>query len=509
MCTCLESNRDNSGLATTKRDLGDELSYFGGFCRKIGATSSATERGKGRLGSPAGSLPGVKHTLLFTLLAFTGGMASSLVRSNPARATSQDESPYAAIGQLGRVLVQIENNYVEPVERARLVNGAIAGMVGELDPHSSYLPPQDWKLFQSETEGKFGGVGIEVDARGGMLTVIAPIEGSPAARAGIRSGDKIVSVDNEGAVGDKLDKVIRKMRGAPGTHVKLGIRREGVKEALVFDLVREIVHVPSVSSKLLDGKIAYVRLKQFQEHTHDELLTAAGRLRAEAKGGVLGIVLDLRNDPGGLVDEAAETADEFLNEGVIFSMRHRGQVVDEVRARKGGAFADVPVIVLVNEWSASAAELVAGALQDHKRATVVGANTFGKGSVQSIIELPGGAGLRLTTARYYTPSGHAIQADGVHPDIVIESTRLPDNAAMVLRERDLEGHLPAEGLPRDSKPSLTIDAGAASAARASEIEGAIARHIPNDPTTSTDFALRVGYQLLKGQLVKAGGPVAK
>jgi carboxyl-terminal processing protease len=433
-------------------------------------------------------------------------MATSLVGigSSRARATSGDESPYAAVGQLGRVLVQVENNYVEPVERARLVNGAIAGMVAELDPHSSYLPPQEWKLFQSETEGKFGGVGIEVDARGEFLTVIAPIEGSPAARAGIRSGDKILSVDNESAVGDKLDKIVRKMRGAPGTHVKLGIRREGAKDAMVFDLVREIIHVPSVASKLLDGKIGYVRLKQFQEHTHDELLAAAGKLRADTSGsGFRAVILDLRNDPGGLVDEAAETADEFLDGGVIFTMRHRGQVVDEVRARSGGAFANVPVVVLVNEWSASAAELVAGALQDHKRATVVGTNTFGKGSVQSIIELPGGAGLRLTTARYYTPSGHAIQADGVHPDIVIESSRVPDGGTPVLRERDLEGHLHAEGTqPAAAKPTVRVEPKPADGARP-DLDSATLRNVAADPSTSNDFPLRVGYQILKAQLSKA------
>ncbi len=435
-------------------------------------------------------------------------MSTSLLGGRPARATPSDESPYAATLQLGRVLVQVENNYVEPVERARLVNGAIVGMVAELDPHSSYLPPQEWKLFQSETEGKFGGVGIEVDARGDMLTVIAPIEGSPAAKAGIRSGDKILAIDNESAVGEKLDRVVRKMRGTPGTHVRLMIRREGQKDPLMFELVREIVHVPSVASKLMDGRVAYVRIKQFQEHTHDELLLAAGKLRAEAKGSLAGVMLDLRNDPGGLVDEAAETADEFLNGGTIYTMRHRGQVIDEAKARAGGAFSELPVVVLVNEYSASASELVAGALQDNKRATIVGANTFGKGSVQSILELPGGAGLRLTTARYYTPSGRAIQADGVHPDIAIESSRVPDGGGFVLRERDLEGHLSGEGTPRDARPQIKLDAGASPEAGATEPEGSAARNIPADPSASADFALRVGYQLLRGQLLRTGA-VAK
>ncbi len=438
--------------------------------------------------------------LSLVLAAFAGGAATTLLGSHHAQATSHDESPYAAIGQLGRVLVQIENNYVEPVDRARLVNGAIGGMVSELDPHSSYLPPTDWKLFQSETEGKFAGVGIEIDARGDTLVVIAPIEGSPAFRAGIHSGDKIVAVDGEVSVGTALDKLIKKMRGVPGSHVKLLVRREGQKDLVAFDLVREIVHVPSVAAKLLEGNIAYVRVKQFQEHTHDELIGVAGRLRGEAKGGkIAGAILDLRNDPGGLVDEAAEIADEFLDSGTIFSMRHRGEVIDEVKAKRGGVYADVPVVVLVNEYSASASELVAGALQDQKRATVVGANTFGKGSVQSIIELPGGAGLRLTTARYYTPNGRAIQADGVHPDVAIESTRVPEGGFPVIRERDLEGHLPAEGLPTDAPK--TLDAGAGGdGGPVLEVEGSIAR-VPTDPTTGKDFVLRVGYQLLKGSVV--------
>ncbi len=448
---------------------------------------------------------------LLTVAAFGGGVVTTLWGSRAAQATSHDESPYAAIGQLGRVLVQVENNYVEPVDRAKIVEGAIKGMVEELDPHSSYLPAQDFSLFQSETEGRFGGVGIEVDARAEQLTVIAPIEGSPAERAGIRSGDHIMLVDGEEARPGNLEKVVRHMRGVPGTHVKLVIRRDAVKDAIVFDLVREIIHVPSVASKLLAGGIAYVRVKQFQERTHDELVAAAGKLRRESKGApIAGVVLDLRSNPGGLVDEAAGVADEFLTTGTIYTTRHRGEVVDEVKAQGGGAFSDVPLVTLVNEYSASAAELVAGALQDQKRSVIVGANTFGKGSVQTIIELPGGAGLRLTTARYYTPSGHSIQADGVHPDVAIEASGVPADAALgPLRERDLEGHLSAEGTPESSGHKQTVmvapDAGPpGDAGLGAEVEGSEARNVPVDPATGRDFILRVGYQLLRGKLVGRG-----
>ena len=418
-----------------------------------------------------------------------------------ASATSREESPYAAMGQLGRVLVMIENEYVEPVERAKMVNGAIEGMVAGLDPHSSYMPPQDFSLFESDTQGQFGGVGIEVDARGEMLTVIAPIEGSPAERAGVRSGDKLLAVDGEMVQGVALDKMVRRMRGAPGSHVKLTLRREGAKEPIVVDLVREVIRVPSVSSKLLEGGVAYVRVKQFQERTHDEFLRAVGRMRGEAKPRLTGVVLDLRSDPGGLVDEAAEVADEFLDSGVIYSARHRGKVVDEVRARSGGCLLDIPAVVLVNEWSASASELVTGALQDHKRAVVVGASTFGKGSVQTIFELPGGAGMRLTTERYYTPDGHAIQAVGVRPDVIVEGTRAAPAALPTVRESDLEGHLSAEGVARSAPRTIAdagppVDAAAPDASALLASEGTIAR-VATNPEEGNDYALRVGFRIVR------------
>jgi carboxyl-terminal processing protease len=418
-----------------------------------------------------------------------------------ARATSLDDGPYAAMNQLGRVLVTVENEYVEPVERTKLVNGAIDGMVAGLDPHSSYMSPQDFALFQSDTQGEFGGVGIEVDAKNDVLTVIAPIEGSPAERAGVKSGDKLVAVAGEPAVGVSLDKVVRKMRGRPGTHVRLTVRREGVKEPITFDLVREVIHVRSVASRMLKGNVAYVRIKQFQDKTHDELIEAIARLRAESNGRVAGVVLDMRSNPGGLVDEAADVADEFLAGGTIYSARHRGAVVDDVKAHGGGALVDVPTVVLVNAFTASAAELVTGALQDAKRATVVGVQTFGKGSVQTIFELPGGAGMRLTTERYYTPSGHAIQADGIHPDVLVAAAedQLP---LPPVRERDLAGHLDAENRgggataapPKSS--AVVVDAGATEDLSIEPTQGSVARNVPFDPTTSKDPTLKIGYGLL-------------
>jgi carboxyl-terminal processing protease len=439
------------------------------------------------------------RTALLTLVAFAGGAATTLVGSHPARATSQDESPYAAMAQLGRVLVTVENEYVEPVDRTKIVNGAIEGMVAGLDPHSGYMPPQDFALFQSDTQGEFGGVGVEVDARNDLLTVIAPIEGSPAERAGIKSGDKLIAVDGETSVGIGLDKMVRRMRGKPGTHVKLTLRRDGVKEPITFDLVREIIKVPSVASRMLKGDIAYVRIKQFQDRTHEELIKAVAKLRATSNGKIAGVVLDMRNNPGGLVDEAAAVADELLAGGTIYTARHRGQVVDEVRAHAGGALVDTPAVVLVSAYTASAAELVTGALQDAKRAKVVGSQTFGKGSVQTIFELPGGAGMRLTTERYYTPAGHAVQADGIHPDIVVNAD---DTTFPLVRERDLEGHLAGEAPAGAEKtgPAIVVDAGAAKhdAEEDEEAEaagGSVAR-VPVDPEKGDDVVLKIGYGAL-------------
>jgi carboxyl-terminal processing protease len=395
------------------------------------------------------------------------------------------------VGQLGRVLALIENEYVDPVDRTRLVEGAIKGMVSELDPHSAYMPPQDFSIFQSDTEGQFGGIGVEVDLRGDTVTVLATIEGSPAEKAGIKSGDKIVAVDGEDARVTGVDKMIRKMRGAPGTHVKLSVQREGQKEVITFDVVREIIKVASVNWKMLSGGIGYLRIKQFQERTHDEMLRSIAKLRAP--GTLKGAILDLRSNPGGLVDEASEVADELLTDGTIYTARHRGVITDEVKARGGGALSDVPIVVLVNEWSASASELVAGALQDHKRATIVGTNTFGKGSVQTILELPNNAGIRITTARYYTPSGHAIQADGVHPDVLIDNSKIVRSNLPQLREKDLENALPPEGAPGG-------DAGAVYVAPATDggaDESTSIRNMPDDPTKGTDFTLKIGYEILR------------
>ncbi|MEB2311129.1 MAG: S41 family peptidase [Sorangiineae bacterium] len=437
------------------------------------------------------------RVMLVALLGFAaGGTATGL-----ARARSSASSPYDLLQQLGQVLALIENDYVEPVDRTRLLQGAVKGMVAELDPHSSYMTPEEYAVFRSDTEGSFAGIGVEVDFRDEGVVVLAPIDGSPAARAGVKSGDRIVAVEGAPVRGKSGEELVRLMRGAPGTFVTITIRRQGSDEPLYFKLEREVIHVSSVTGKLLRGGIAYLRIKQFQTGTHDELMRTVGQLRAHARGELAGVLLDLRNNPGGLVDEASGVADELLSGGIIYTTRHRGKVVDTVRATSGGALARGPVVALVNEYSASAAELVAGALQDQRRATVVGARTFGKGSVQSILELPGGAGMRLTTMRYYTPSGRSIQAQGIAPDLTVAAGVAAEPGFGVVRESDLDNHLPAEGPPGSAQPDAGAPAPGDGGAAAPSTRLGVARELPDDPTGGPDQALSVGYQLLAGVLI--------
>ncbi len=434
------------------------------------------------------------RTLALTAAAFAGGA----VTSSLARARSERQSPYAMMDQLARVLVWIENEYVDPVDRAKLIEGSIKGMVAELDPHSSYMAPEDYGVFQGDTEGHFGGIGVEVDFSTDSVIVITPIEGSPAELAGVRSGDRIIAIDGQLVRDRSPADLVRTMRGTPGSRVLITVRRDGVDHLLYFTLVRRIVTVTSISSKLLAGKIAYVRVKTFQSGTHAELLAHLTNLRARAGGGFAGVVLDLRNNPGGLVNEASAVADEFLDGGVIYTTRRRGQVVDEVRADAEGVLRRGPAVVLVNEFSASAAELVAGALHDQRRASLVGAPTFGKGSVQTIIDLPGGAGLRLTTLRYYTPSGQAIQARGVTPDVLVGGA--PGDYGIV-REQNLDNHLPAvEGaLTETPPPVLTPPSGAAAGKgpkTTEDVDHGVMRDVPADPRGGPDQALATAYAMV-------------
>jgi carboxyl-terminal processing protease len=437
----------------------------------------------------------------FTCIAFLGGALAT----GWASAGSGTESPYWFVGQLARVLVLVENEYVEPLAQERLLEGAVKGLVAELDPHSSYLPKEAFDTFRGDTEGQFGGIGVEVDFRGDAVTVIAAIEGSPAARSGVRPGDEIVAIDHKPVRGRSSEELVNRMRGLAGTNVQISVRRDGHAEALQFVITRQVIEVSSILGKALVDEVAYLRIKQFQAGTHDELLSAVRTIRQRTGGSISGVILDLRNNPGGLVREAIAVADEFLAEGTIFSTRHRGETVETVSASTGGALSREPVVVLINEYTASASELVAGALKDNRRASLIGTRSFGKGSVQSIFPLPGGAGLRLTTMRYYTPSGQAIQALGVQPDIVVEAAYVEDKSFGTVREADLEGHLEAEGTatPKSAEVHRPGIPPAEERPGISPTHLGVAREIPDDPTNGPDFALSIGYQIVRSVLTRS------
>lgn len=413
----------------------------------------------------------------------------------PGRANA---GPYDILDRFADVLVYIEEAYVDPVERTRLLEGATAGMVSELDPHSAYLTPAQFAQFIEDTQGAFAGLGVEVDFREDRVTVIATMPDSPAERAGILAGDRIVAVDSVPITGVRADTIIRRMRGPAGTKVRLTLRRDGKPDPISVTVTRAIVSVPSVEGKLLDATIGYVRLKSFQEGSYVELVEQLARLSGKQQ--LRGLILDLRGNPGGLVSEAIAVADEFLDRGTIYSARHRGQVVETITSSNGDLLEHMPLLVLVGAGTASSAEIVTGALQDRGRALVVGEPTFGKGSVQNVIELPGGAGLLLTTLRYFTPKGRAIQARGLMPDVVVKSA----DATAAVREADIAGHLHTEGAPTETKaetavttPSETADVPARLPA-----ERVALQRVPSNPATGDDPVLAKGYALLLDQLAK-------
>ncbi|MCL2824987.1 MAG: S41 family peptidase, partial [Polyangiaceae bacterium] len=360
--------------------------------------------------------------------------------STPAQADPARQNPFNTVQQLGRALVIVENHYVQPVDRTKLVEGAVKGMVAELDPHSVYMNRAEYESFRNETEGSFVGIGVEVDMRDNLPTIIRPIDGSPAERAGLQPADQIVAIDGWYTNGKPLDTILQRIRGQRGTSVRLHIRRPGVDKPIAVTIIRADVHVRSVVAQRLDGNIAYIIIKQFQRGTHTEFLQAIGKLRLESDSRLEGLILDLRTNPGGLVHESVQIADELLDSGTIFSTRARGRVLDQIVASSGGAACQLPLAVIVNELTASAAELVAGAIQDNQRGVIVGAPTFGKGSVQSIIELPDGAALKLTTTLYFTPQGRSIQALGITPNVIVNQPG-PNSGLPVVREQDIDGHI--------------------------------------------------------------------
>ena len=362
-----------------------------------------------------------------------------------SRHAAQANVVFGKLKIFGDVLSVIQTSYVEEPNVDNLVQGAIKGMLQTLDPHSSYLTPDMLKQVEVETKGVFGGLGIEIGVKDGILTVIAPIEDTPAFRAGLKAGDKIVKIEKESTRDMTVIDAVKRLRGEPGTKVTISIVREGLTEPRAYTITRDVIKIKSVKSKAMGDGIAYVKLIQFQQDTSVELEKALQAAQKE-KGGLRGLVLDLRNNPGGLLDQAVKVSDEFIDSGLIVYTDGRIESQKyKYFAHKDGTYTGFPIVVLVNAGSASASEIVAGALQDHGRAILLGTRTFGKGSVQTILPLEDGSALRLTTARYFTPNGRSIQAKGIEPDIVVTDGRETPEGHPSLREKDIERHLRGDG----------------------------------------------------------------
>lgn len=372
---------------------------------------------------------------------------------------SAGDDRYEKLKVFTEVLSVVEHNYVEEVDTEDLVYSAIRGMMSSLDPHSGFLSPDDYKEMQVDTKGEFGGLGIQISIKEGVLTIIAPIEDTPAWRAGLKAGDKILKINDEPTKDMTIQDAVNRMRGPKGTEVTISIAREGMKGLRDYTIIRDIIKIKSVKSKVLEDNIGYVKITQFQQRTSHDLSKA---LRNLTKEDISALILDLRNNPGGLLTSAVDVTGKFLPKGkMVVYIKSRDGDKTEYHTSGRDLVYDMPMVVLVNQGSASASEIVAGALKDHGRAMIIGVTTFGKGSVQSIIPLSDGSGLRLTTSRYYTPNGTSIQSTGITPGITVKlaagegGTEHP-----VIREKDLEGHLEndqgGDGKKQDQEETAVI-----------------------------------------------------
>lgn len=398
-----------------------------------------------------------RSVLLLTAFAISSAAFSK--ENDPAR---QKDEVYRKLEIFTRILSYVENNYIEDIPAPKLIDGAIRGMLSQLDPHTVYMGKEYFQEIKEDTTGQFGGLGMEVTIKDNVLTVIAPIEDTPASRIemkvgdktySIKPGDQIVTIEGVSTKGMPLIDAVEKMKGPIGSKVKLEIYREGWEKPVQIVIEREIINIKSVEARLLDNGIVYVKIKNFQERTTFDLEKKLKELETKIPGGkIKGLIMDLRNNPGGLLDEAVAMVDMFIDKGVIVTTEGRRSTFKEVEMahHKETTRGDFPMIVMVNEGSASASEIVAGALQDHDRAVILGTETFGKGTVQTIVDFEDGSGLKLTIARYKTPSGKYIQAKGIIPNVRVEQTPPKEEPAVgeeAIRERDLKGHVKEENIP--------------------------------------------------------------
>ncbi len=455
----------------------------------------------------------IKSCLLVMMTAFIVASAT-VVYGDLAK--TKDET-YEGLKMFGDVVTEIEQNYVEPVDSKELIHKAIEGMVESLDPHSSFMPPEAFEELQTETKGEFGGLGIVISKRDKELTVISPIEGTPAYKAGIQAQDIIIKIDDAYTKDMMLWEAVKKMRGEPGTSVNLTIFRRGTKGTLDFKLVRDVIPMDSVRSLSLKPGYGYLWITNFRENTTDEVMAAIDKLKAESPS-FNGLILDLRDNPGGLLDQAVNVADIFLKSGTIVSIKGRHENQNEAYAAHSDVGdADYPIVLLINGGSASAAEIVAGALQDNHRALVLGTATFGKGSVQSIKPLRDGFALKYTVARYYTPSGRSIQAEGIKPDLVVKRQILDetvDNGAdsYLIKEGDLDNHLlpemEAESLEPGEIPNESVSPAeddASDIEKVLRLRDALYAHSNAKPESLLlDSQVNRAYEILKGYEIFQG-----
>jgi carboxyl-terminal processing protease len=406
-----------------------------------------------------------KRTRLLVAMAIALGVCVFVIGDLAVRrAQALPDDTYKELQTFANVLAIVQKNYVEPVSTKELINGAITGMLASLDPHSAYLTPDLYRDLEVETRGSFGGLGIEITIKNDVLTVVSPIEGTPAYNAGIRAGDQIIKIDDDFTKGMTLTDAVKMMRGPKGSTIHLTLHREGVPQLFTVAVTRDVIRIQSVKSKELKDGYDYLRITTFQDGTSEDVNKALDTFSKQDRGHVKGLVLDLRDNPGGLLNQAVSVADTFLDGGlVVYTQGRLDSQQQKYFAHKKGAFVDYPMVVLVNGGSASASEIVAGALQDQRRALIEGTQTFGKGSVQTILPLDDESALRLTTARYFTPNGRSIQAVGITPDVVVEPPKetlaaLEVSGADVdedeeIRESDLLHHFknnqshPAHGAP--------------------------------------------------------------
>lgn len=405
-----------------------------------------------------------KHNhFLYQAIIFICVIFSSLISDSYQDVLADTKEVYRNIEVLGEVLRKIEKDYVEGTDPKKLIYGAIKGMVGTLDPHSFFMSPEEYKELMVETKGSFSGVGIEITTRDNVLTVVSPIEGTPAFKAGIKAGDQIIMIGGKSTKDISIMEAVKLIRGPKGSKIRLTIRRKGVEKPIDFLITRDVIPIRSVRSFFLPSDIGYIRIRNFQGNTGQQLSKALKDMEGKKK--LKGLILDLRNNPGGLLSQAVRAADEFLDSGLIVSIKGRDKKEEKSIAHKNSKPREYPLIVLINEGSASASEIVAGALQDNKRALVLGSTTFGKGSVQTLFPLSDGSGLRLTTAIYYTPRGRSIQASGIEPDIKVDfippKEKPTEKKPHTIRERDLEGHIEKEApeLKEEEKGRISPDEG--------------------------------------------------